>query len=482
MKQSNTSIALKWSTLGSLLPQAVNFFINIYIARLLVPKDYGLIAIATIIVSFLQDLLAGGLTTALIQKKGTTEEIAESADFIFTLTLITNTLFFILIVLFAPNIAEFFRSPEASLVITVMGTSLLICTFGSVQLALLRKNMDFKSIFHRQLMPIISQLFITVPMAYFGFGVWALVIGKLASDVLATIILWLKSEWKPGLNFNLTKNKDIIKFGYYVMLTAITGWIITQVDTLLVGKFLSLKDVGLYKMGFNLVNQVYLLAILPILPVYYAKSCSLKTDDDKVDYYINIKEYLSFIIAPILFGLILISPFVERLILGEKWAGIYLIVMFLSATGIVHLWALLSGLLKSMGKPNVDARIMLVLAFIYTAVWLVCIQYGLKIFLISRIITVFIAAGVYTYFENKVLKINIFKAVKFYYKAFLASSIMFIGGFCFLKFVLHDIYSIYSFISLILISAIIYLLVVCLISREKVNIIKNVFQYMFVQR
>jgi len=200
MTEKRTTLhALKWSTLGHILPQVVSPFIAIYIARLLCPEAFGLIAIATIVISFLQIFLARGFTTALIQKQGNEKEIYRTADFIFSFNLIMSSIFYLIILFSSSAIAQFFHNPEAKLVVSILSLSLIIRAFGDVQLAMLQKNMDFKSIFYRQIVPISSLLIVTLPLASLGYGVWALVIGQLVSNILAAIILWGKASGNQDL-------------------------------------------------------------------------------------------------------------------------------------------------------------------------------------------------------------------------------------------------------------------------------------------
>ena len=167
-----------------------------------------------IIISFLQMIISTGFTNALIQKKGTKKEIYKTSDFIFCFNLSLSIAFYILILCTSQWIANFFNNPESKSVVSILSLCLIINALGNVQLALLQKGMEFKSIFLRQIVPVSIQLIVTLPLAYNGFGVWALIFGKLISDSLATIILWCKSQWKPRFNFNFKDNSDIIKFGF----------------------------------------------------------------------------------------------------------------------------------------------------------------------------------------------------------------------------------------------------------------------------
>jgi O-antigen/teichoic acid export membrane protein len=475
IKNNTTLYSLKWSTLGHILPQIVSPLITIYIARLLTPEDFGLVAIAMIVISFLEKFLAQGFTTALIQKQGNEKEIYRTADFIFSFNLILSIIFYLIVLFSSSAIAQFFHNPDARSVISILSFSLIIHASGDVQLAMLQKEMDFKSIFFRQIVPIGSQLIITLPLASLGYGVWALVTGKLVSDILAAIILWWKSEWKPRFNFSFKENADIIKFGLYVVFTSLMGWALIQGDNLIVGKFLSTKELGLYKTGYDLDQRIFGILITPILPVFYSKFCSLKRKEDIIKFYKKLKEYIGIIIFPLIAGIILVCPYLEKLILGEKWKGISFIMAMMSIIGISELWALMDPMLRSIGKPNIPAKILFINTAVYIPLWLFFIRFGLKTFLIARVVTALIFfIGFRTYFENKELKINFFQSLKVFYKAFFASIIMFAVGFFFQTFFFKNTYTLISLLLLIAISGITYLLVIWKLSKEQVLIVKDI--------
>ncbi len=472
-KQASMLNSLKWSVLGYILPQVASPVISIYIAYLLSPEAYGLVAIATIITSFLQMILANGFTSALIQKQGNTKDVYTSADFIFSFNLLLSFVFYLIIFFSSSEIAKFFHNPEAEHVVSILSISLIINAFGNVQLAILQKGMEFKSIFLRQIMPVSSQLVVTLPMALIGYGVWALVAGKLISDIIAAGILWWKSDWKPKFNFNFRKNIDIIKFGLYIMGSSIIAWLLIQGDNVIVGKFLSTKELGLYKTGFDFNSRIFNILIAPIIPVFYAKFCLLTTEEEIKKYYIKTKEYLSIIVFPLMGGVVLISPYFENLLLGEKWKGISFIMATLTIIGISRLWALLGNLFMSLGKPEIILKKGLIIVSAYIPLWLFFIQFGLKTFLIARIFISIISVSLNTYYEKKILKINLLRALQFYHKAFLAAVGMTAIGFFIQCFLFKNTYNVLSLITLIFICAVSYFLLIRSLAGKQIFYLKT---------
>ena len=144
LKYKNSTIgSLVWSSLGKFAPQIITPLISIYIARLLSPEAYGLVAIGTITISFVDIFMASGFFTALIQKQGSKEDIYRSADFVFTLNLIFSVLLYLVLFFLSKYLARFFNEPASANVIRVMAIVIVLNSFGRTQRALLQKTMDF---------------------------------------------------------------------------------------------------------------------------------------------------------------------------------------------------------------------------------------------------------------------------------------------------------------------------------------------------
>lgn len=464
--KSSTTVSLFWSALGKFVPQILNPIITIYIARSLSPEIYGLIAIASIVISFVQIFMASGLFTALIQKDGSKSEIFQSANFVFSFNLIFSIILYSIIFLFSGSLANFFNEPESQNVIKVLAATIIIAAFGRTQAALLRKFMNFKTIFIRQMIPTLTLLIITLPLVELGYGVWALVLGSISASIVGSIIFWIKSEWKPKFNFDFYKNSDLLYFGLWVIIESFLAWILIQGDGLIVGKFLSVKELGLYRTGYNFDNKLLGFVVMPIIPVFYSKFCTLKDPEAIKKYYIRLKEYISLFIFPIIFGIILISPYFEHLILNDKWQGIGFVMIALSVTGLSNLWALMGHLFKSLGKPKIPVLITLIGVGLYVPLWLFFVQYGLHVFLIARIFMELIGIILNTYFENKILNISLSRALKFYNKPLMAALMMFIIGSAVQYYIFNNQYNIYSLIILILISILSYLTIIRLLKKE----------------
>ncbi|MHA1381457.1 MAG: oligosaccharide flippase family protein, partial [Candidatus Helarchaeota archaeon] len=260
-----------------------------------------------------------------------------------------------------------------------------------------------------------------------------------------------------------------------VILETLMAWGINQGDNLIVGKFLTTEELGLYRTGFDLDGRIFVLFLAPIIPVLYSKFCTLGTNEDKINYYKKIKKYISMLVFPVIVGLVLVSGYFDNLILGDKWKGIGFVMALLSLNpGISNLWNLLPAFLKSLGKPQI-ATILTVISFaIFLPVYLIFVKYGLKTFVISRASIGIVGIITYTYIENKELKINLSHTFRFYFNPFIASIVMFAFGFCLQKYVFSNNYTWLSLIIVITLSAAVYIIIIFKISKNEILELKSI--------
>lgn len=466
--------SLKWSVLGQIVPQLLTPLVSIYIVRILSPEIFGVFAAASMVIAFVRIFMTGTFTEALIQKESTNTDLYKSADFVFSLNLLLSLFLFIIVIISAPSISKFFKNPEIKWVTIALSFGLLIDALGNVQLALLQKGMNFKSIFLRQLVPILSLMVITLPLVWFGLGIWGIVYGTLVSQMLSSYILWIKSDWKPRINFKFIEHKDLIVFGGFIIIESLLAWVVVQGDNLIVGRYLSMHELGLYKTGYDLDTKMFLLFLAPMTPVLYSKLCSLATIDQKNELYKKIKYYISLVVFPIIAGIILISSYFDYLILGSKWEGIgYIMAMLAINPGISFLWILFPQYMRSLGKPQISTYMTMIGVLVFIPVYLISVQFGLKIFIFSRVLVGIVGIILFTYFENRELGLSIFSSLKLYLKPLFSSLIMFVVGLI-LQELLFNSYTILSLISIISFSIITYGVSMYVFSKMEIIALINI--------
>src|SRR5690554_4178632 len=205
--------------------QAINFIVQILLARLLLPEAFGLIAMIQIFMSIGQALMDGGMTSSLIRTKDPDQRDYSTVFFI---NLISSILIYILLFIVAPYISSFFNQPLLTLVIRVYTFSFIIQALVGVQTTRLTKEMNFKLQMYMQIPSTIFGGLVGVILAYKGFGVWSLVWMHLITTFLFMLQHWFKTNWRPSFVFDKHKFKYHFNFGYKITLSALLTSVYTN--------------------------------------------------------------------------------------------------------------------------------------------------------------------------------------------------------------------------------------------------------------
>ena len=191
-----------------------------------------------IAISFSQLFWDAGLSKALVQTKQAPEE---AANVVFWTNFVLGILIYVVLFVTAPAIALFFRSPASGPVLRVLGFQIVIASLSSVQQALFVRDLDFRGLFWIKLLTAFVPGLFSVPLALFGYGVWALVGGSLAGQTLNLWLLWQRSPWRPKATFDMTLVRTLFRFGFWVLLESLGAWSLSGATTSLSAVFSVLK-------------------------------------------------------------------------------------------------------------------------------------------------------------------------------------------------------------------------------------------------
>lgn len=387
--------ALKWNYIGRFISLALQFSIGIVLARLLGPEPFGLVAIA-LFVQGLGNLFAeGGLGSALIQSQDITDHDIRS---VFATQILIGLTITTTIVGTAPLLAAFFHEPNATLVISIMAASFTLQALGQTANALIRREFAFKKL---QIISIISYCIgyigLGLPLAFFGYGVWSLVIAQLSQISINSIATYLNHR-HPILPLVNPKNCRFLRFGAAMTLNNITSWGISSLDTAIIGRFFETATLGVYNRAFNLVNMpTYAVAssMQTVLLSVYAKSQS----DTRIlqNTYIASASLMALIFLPLYSAMSAVPDLLILGLYGESWhAAIALLTPLSFAMGFTAIIAMAGPLLTGIGKPEIEFKAQLITLFfsipllliaathtITTLVWAVFASYILRFLLVT---------------------------------------------------------------------------------------------------
>jgi teichuronic acid exporter len=238
--------SLFWKIMERGGTQGIQYIVQIILARLLLPEDYGIIALVVIFTSVASVFVQSGLNTALIQKKETDETDFSS---VFYLSLFIACLIYIFLFFSAPFIAAFYKMPQITPVFRVLSITLFFGAFNSIQNAVVARKLQFKKLFFSSTGAILVSGAVGIYMAYTGFGVWALVGQQLTNQLFITLVLWFTVKWRPQLLFSLVRVKNLFSFGWKLLVSALIDTVYRDLRSLIIGKMYNPAMLGLYNRG-----------------------------------------------------------------------------------------------------------------------------------------------------------------------------------------------------------------------------------------
>lgn len=308
-----------WQLSQKVLCQVVSFGISVVLARILLPSDYGVVAICSMFLILAGIFISGGLGTALVQKKD-----ADDLDFctVFYSGMVLSIVVYSAVFFAAPLIADFFKNEQITSVIRVLALAMPIGTLSGVQNAFVSRQMIFKKFFYSSLIGTFASGAVGLGMALTGFGVWALVGQNLVSTITNTLVLFCIIEWHPKLRFSYERFKALFSFGWKMAVINILTTFFYQLKGYVIGYKYSATQLAYYNRGEGLPGILYNNINGTISDVLFPALSKLQ--DDKAALRRALSRAMrvsSFFLMPALFGLAAISNNLVIIIFSEKWAA-----------------------------------------------------------------------------------------------------------------------------------------------------------------
>lgn len=375
--QVKSSNALKWSSLAEIIAKLVTPISNIILARLLTPEAFGVVATVTMVISFADMFSDSGFQKFLIQHEfENQEQLYLSANVAFSSNILLSIFLWMILCLFNSKIATLVGNPGLGIVIVVSGASLPVTSFSCIQAALFRRKFNFKVLFYSRIIVASVPLVVTVPLAFFGFSYWALIIGTLVGNILSAVILTVLSEWKP--QFCMRKNEflEMLSFSFWSLLESLGVWLSSYVGTFIVSSILTQYYVGLYKTTMTTVNGLFAIITTATTSVLFTSLSRLQNSKREYDeYFVEFIKIVSILIIPIGSGIYVYKELITKILLGSQWSET---IPFVGIYGLMSSLTLVLGqyaseYFRGLGKPKANVLmtvlhlIVLVPTLIYSA-------------------------------------------------------------------------------------------------------------------
>ena len=423
MANSPTRVAnsVFWSGIERLSVQGIQFVLTIILARMVSPSDYGLIALLTVFLVMAQVFIDSGFSMALIQKQNPTDK-----DFstVFYFNIIVGVAIYLFLFFAAKYIALFFKEPHLELIAKVVFLNIIITSFAVVQRAKLTIALNFKLQTVASLFAVISSGILGVYLAYNGYNVWALVLQTLLNNLLNVCCLWILVKWFPSFSFSWESFRQLFAFGSKLLLAGVISSFYGQLYTIVIGREFSTVNLGYYNRASSFANwfSINLSAIInrALFPVL----CSMKDNEKELEgRFLFYMRMTSFIIFPLILGMIALAEPIIVCLFTEKWLPI---VPLLRILCLAYMWdpvmLMNSNFLAVKGRTDMQLKGEILKKGIAVIILLITFPLGLEVVCLGLVVYSFADMYVTTRFVRKLSYLSLMDELKSILPIFLLSA------------------------------------------------------------
>lgn len=422
--KSKTVKGVVWSSIERFSTQGVQFLIMIIMARLLTPKDYGLIGMLAIFLAVAQSLIDSGFSQALIRKQDRTD-VDNSTVFYFNIV-VSSALYLILFIA-APFVADFYNQPELTSVMRVVCLGVILNSLAVVQRALLTVRIDFKTQAKASLSAAVISGCIGIVLAYCGFGVWSLVVQQLLNLSVNTLLLWIFSKWRPIAVFSWKSFHELFAFGSKLLASGLLDTLYRNIYPIVIGKLFSASSLGHYTRAHQFSEFPSSNVTGIIQRVTYPILCGIQDETERLEaVYRKFLKLSAFIIFPLMIGLSAVArPFID-IALGTQWGfcgQLLQIICFAMMWYPIH--AINLNLLQVKGRSDLFLRLEIIKKILGITVLCITAPFGLVVMCYGQIFNSIVALVINTYYTGKLINVGFIRQMKDLLPTILLSLTMF---------------------------------------------------------
>ena len=380
--------ATKWSVISEITGKLVSPITSMVLARLLTPEAFGVVTTIAMIITFAEIFTDAGFQKYLVQHEFYDEKDRdESTNVAFWSNLLLSLFIWLLIIVFSSPLAAIVGNPGLGLVLVIACVSIPLEAFSSIQMALFKRDFDFKTLTKVRIVATFIPLLVTVPLAYWMRSYWALVIGTIFVNIVNAVLLTVFSKWKPRLYYSFAKLIEMFSFTAWSMIESVSIWLTGYVDIFIVGTMLSQYYLGLYKTSSALVGQIMGIVISVTTPILFSALSRLQNDEIEFQrLFYRFQKVVALLIVPIGTAIFLFQNTVTMIILGSQW---------IEAAGFVGLWGLTntitivlshysSEIYRAKGRPKLSVLAQVLHIIVLWPVVLYFVQFGFETLYIAR--------------------------------------------------------------------------------------------------
>ncbi len=365
--------------------QGVSFIVSVILSRLLLPEDFGTVALVLIFISIAAVFTTSGFSTALVQDRH-----ADSVDFStnFYCSLAVSVLIYGVMFLIAPFLSDFFRIPELTLIIRVFSLRIPLSAYSSIQHAYVERNMLFRRFFFSTLIGTVVSGAVGIILAYCGFGVWALIVQYFTNTVIDIAVLSITIPWHPELRFSAASAKRMMRYGWKVFAADLSGTLFDQLRSFLVGGIFTSSDLAFYNKGKQIPDLISVNVGSSVMTVLFPALANVNDNKEQVKLMTRrAASLLSYIMFPMFTGLAVVAEPLIITLFSEKWSESIIFLRILSISAVISVVSSISlQIFKAIGRSDT----LLFLEVLKKPVYLILLIIGINIDTVAVAVTLMI--------------------------------------------------------------------------------------------
>ncbi|MFZ3136296.1 MAG: lipopolysaccharide biosynthesis protein [Thermodesulfovibrionales bacterium] len=465
-----------WFTGFRTISQTFSWIITIVIARILVPEDYGLMSMASILTGYVAIFSELGLGAAIIQKQDISKKELSS---IFWFSMIVGTLFSIVSFGLAYPTAWIFNEPRIIPITQLISVLFIIGATMIVPYNILTRDVRFKEIGLIQMIAIIISSLSMLLMAKAGYGVWTLIHGTIIQRCTNVMLIFIKTKWCPQLHFNFREVTSFLTFGLNVAGSSSLFYLFQKSDKFIVGKMFNAQYLGFYSFAMQLASIPTEKIVSIVSQVSFPVFSRYQNDLTKCkDMYLRLIKYIALMVAPLFFGGAFWGEEIIFTFLGDKWMPITFVFRLICLSQFVISVTVINNIIhNAQGRPQWVLIFHSFNAILLPAAIFVAGKYGFNALAIPWVTIYPAVCIIWTWITLRKLEIPVVTYLKAYKTPLLATAFMIVGvkGFYYflttLEFSSNNFNS--SFLQKILLGSIFYLSYLMVFEKKAIKELWN---------
>ena len=402
---------LLWTISQQFSVQIINFIVQIILARILLPEEFGLIGMMTVFMAIGMSLADSGMASSLIRTENPTQTDYST---VFFTNIAVSVFVYIIIYSTAGFVADFYHQPNLSNILRVYTLSFIIRAFSTVQTTRLTKEMNFKLQMKIQIPSVIISGIAGIVFAFAGYGVWSLVWMNLLQSLLLTIQYWIRSKWIPNWIFDRERLKYHFNFGYKLTVSSLLNTLFTNIYVIVIGKFFTPTILGYYTRAQTMQMFPVQNIATALNKVTYPMFASIQNDDVKLkSAYKKLMEQVLFWLAPLMIILIVTATPLFRFVLTDKWLPAVPYFQLLCISGILFpLQSYNLNILNVKGRSDLFLKIELIKKLLTIAGVCCIVFFGIYGLLFFRVASSFISFFVNSQYSGRMINFSSLEQLK----------------------------------------------------------------------